>query len=279
MKIFVVSGFSKGELGGNLAGVCLTGELVSREKKQAIAQKLGYSETVFVSASMVDDALFKLEYYTPNEEVSLCGHATIAAFCVMNKIGILKKESFKIETKAGVLDIVLEKETVFMQQNLPAFYETLSSNVFAKCFEGYLTHDDYPIQIVSTGLKDVMLPVIDKNTLDNLKPDFSEIIHLSKELDCVGIHAFAISQGEIHVRNFAPLYEINEESATGTSNCALACYLYEHNILKQNDYVMNQGEGLGQPSQIKVNLETSEGMITKVTVGGTGYVVKELWID
>ena len=69
-------------------------------------------------------------------------------------------------------------------------------------------------------------------------------------------------------RNFAPLYGIDEESATGTSNCALACYLYRY-VSKQDQYIFEQGHNLNSISRIYVNLDTEDNTITGVWVEDT----------
>ena len=63
MKIYVVSAFSMNGSGGNKAGVLLDEFIPDSSKKIALAASLGYSETVFLSASNKAD--FKLEYFTP----------------------------------------------------------------------------------------------------------------------------------------------------------------------------------------------------------------------
>src|SRR5574341_61568 len=84
----------------------------------------------------------------------------------------------------------------------------------------------------------------------------------------------------INCRNFAPLYDIDEESATGTSNCALACYLFKH-VEQRDQYVFEQGHCLGSLSRIIVNLSSQDDTITSVSVGGEGYFIekKSLLID
>ena len=72
-------------------------------------------------------------------------------------------------------------------------------------------------------------------------------------------------------RNFAPLYGIDEESATGTSNCALACYLYQYG-LRQSRYVFEQGHNLNSISRIYVHVEGDSHAVSGVRVGGYGYV-------
>lgn len=75
--------------GGNKAGVVLDEFIPNSNVKIALAARLGYSETVFLSDSAKAD--FKYEYFTPKGEVPLCGHATIASFIVLRDLGRLKK--------------------------------------------------------------------------------------------------------------------------------------------------------------------------------------------
>jgi PhzF family phenazine biosynthesis protein len=105
-----------------------------------------------------------------------------------------------------------------------------------------------------------------------MRPNFEQISSISRKFDTIGIHAFALDNGKIICRNFAPLYDIPEESATGTANCALACYLYHHNIIRRKEFEFEQGYSLNSPSQITVLLETQNDDINNVIVGGTGYI-------
>ena len=86
------------------------------------------------------------------------------------------------------------------------------------------------------------------------------------------MHLYTFNDDRIICRNFAPLYDINEEAATGTSNGALACYLHEQHNLQKEVYVFEQGYSLQSPSEILVKLATnSKNEIEKVYVGGKGY--------
>lgn len=239
----------------------------------AIAKDLGYSETAFLIKSNVAD--FKIRYFTPTEEVPLCGHATIATFSLLHSLGKLDKDAYTIETIAGTLNIRIEKDgMIFMEQNHPTYFETLKPEIFAECFENRFIDTALPIQIVSTGLKDVMLPVISKDHLEKLNPQFINMANLCRKLDVVGIHAFALTNNADTTaicRNFAPLYGIDEESATGTSNCALACYLFKH-YKQQSQYVFEQGFNLGSASRFIVNIAQHDSTIDTVSVGGYGYL-------
>ena len=278
LRVYVTSAFSKDGKGGNKAGVVLDGAGLSRQQKLAIAAQLGYSETAYILPC--DNADFQLQYFTPTDEVDLCGHATIASFTTLRLLGKLNKDNYTIKTKAGVLSIKIEPEgLIFMEQNRPEYGRILPKDLFKNCFSA--EYFQLPIQIVSTGLKDIIFPLASKEQLDALKPDFEQMSLLSRELGVVGVHAFAVSEEmgtDAVCRNFAPLYGIDEESATGTANCALACYLYEH-LEKKTEYVFEQGQGMGQPSLIVVKLNCGDNGIESVYVGGRGYLVDEMELD
>ena len=285
VEVYVVSAFSKGNAGGNKAGIVLDRPDLEKSQKIAIAKTLGYSETAFVTQSKQAD--FCLEYFTPTEEVPLCGHATIATFSLLNKLGKLDKSEYTIDTKSGVLKIQIAPDgLIFMAQNPPKFYEQLQPELFAGCFDTAYINEILPIEVVSTGLKDIMLPIKTNQDLMQLVPNFQAIADLSKKQAVVGLHAFTLDIQEnsddsvINCRNFAPLYDIDEESATGTSNCALACYLFKH-VEQRDQYVFEQGHCLGSLSRIIVNLSSQDDTITSVSVGGKGYFIekKSLLID
>lgn len=274
VDVYVAAAFSKDDKGGNKAGVVLGRSELTSVQKAAIAKEMGYSETAFVLDS--DKADFKLQYFTPTEEVPLCGHATIAAFSTLKLLNMLDKPDCTIETEAGILNIHIKDDgLILMEQNRPAYLEVLDSDIFTGCIERNFIDHRFPIQIVSTGLNDVMLPINSVEHLEQLSPDFEMIANMSKEKKVVGVHAFTmIKESDVTAicRNFAPLYGIDEESATGTANCALACYLFKY-YKQQSQYVFEQGHNMGDISRIVVNLSYHENVIDSVFVGGYGYLL------
>lgn len=274
VDVYVAVAFSKDAKGGNKAGVVLGRSELTSVQKAAIAKEMGYSETAFVLDS--DKADFKLQYFTPTEEVPLCGHATIAAFSTLKLLNMLDKPDCTIETEAGILNIHIKDDgLILMEQNRPAYLEVLDSDIFTGCIERNFIDHRFPIQIVSTGLNDVMLPVDSVEHLEQLSPDFEMIANMSKEKEVVGVHAFTIikeSDVTAICRNFAPLYGIDEESATGTANCALACYLFKY-YKQQPQYIFEQGHNMGEISRIVVNLSYHGDVIDSVFVGGYGYLL------
>lgn len=283
-EVISVNSFAKTDEGGNLAGVVLNSDNLKEEEMQAIAKEVGYSETAFISKSEVAD--FKVQFFTPSNEVELCGHATIASFYVLFKKGVIKKGTYTQETKAGILSVTVNEDaSILMEQSVPKFLGEVPKKEIAASL-GILENDivdSLPIELVSTGLPDLIVPVKSLEILNNLKPNFEEITNLSKKYECVGYHVFTtetLYNNTAHTRNFSPLFEINEESATGTANGALASYLFKNNAVKDvTNLTFEQGYCMNSPSEIKASLIIENNSIKSVLVGGTAMNLKVLNIE
>jgi PhzF family phenazine biosynthesis protein len=183
---------------------------------------------------------------------------------------MLDRDSYSFEAKAGLLSVYMDDGAVFMEQNRAQYFEILEKSALEACFDTDCFSERYPIQIVSTGLRDILLPMKDEAALNAAKPNFDAISEISRSRDAVGIHAFTLCGERILCRNFAPLYGIPEESATGTANCALASYLHKHGITRRSEYRMEQGLSMNAPSEITVRITEDGGEISKIFVGGKG---------
>ncbi|NLX61402.1 MAG: PhzF family phenazine biosynthesis protein [Tissierellia bacterium] len=291
ITIYQVDAFTQVPFGGNPAGVVPDARGISDEYMQKIAKEMNLSETAFVIP--IDNKNYKVRFFTPVEEVDLCGHATIATFYTLASKGYLTSlekgiERVYQETKAGRLqvDIFFENNRVtkvMMEQAKPKdLGEVLDIESLLKCFN--LNREDIGIEneyvvpkIVSTGLADIMLPVNRKEKLYNLKFDTNRLIEISKKLNVVGVHAFYLPKYNsdiVYTRNFAPLVGINEEAATGTSNGALIYFLKKHGYLKGNELISIQGESMNRPSRINCFIEEKDGSY-RVKVGGEARIIME----
>lgn len=274
--VYTLDVFAETINGGNPAGVVLNADSLSAEEMQKIAKEVGFSETAFVKIS--DNANYKVTFFTPKKEVDLCGHATVAVFYLLKNKGIIHRGEYTQETKAGILKIeCIDNDIIYMNQCKPKFYEILDKKEVAETLN--IDEDDimdnFPIQIISTGLKDVFIPIKSLEKLRRIKPDFNKISHISKKYDVIGYHLFTLEtkyNSIAHCRNFAPLYDIPEEAATGTSSGALSCYLYKYKAIMEKDInkiVFEQGYFIGRPSKIIAKLVIRKKEIVDVKVGGT----------
>lgn len=275
VKAYTINSFAKSIDGGNPAGVVLNADDFSENNMKKIAGILGLSETAFVMKS--DCADFKVRFFTPNKEVNLCGHATIGTFYTMSKEGYLKPGKFTQETKAGILNVEVKKDlSIMMNQTLPSFYEIINKEEIADSLNITIVEmdEELPTQIVSTGLRDIIIPIRNIDVLNSINPDFKKVAKMSRKYNSIGYHIFTLESlynSNASCRNFAPLYNIPEESATGTSNGALGCYLFKYGKVNHHNaknIVFEQGYTMKKPSEILVSLNTEENEIFEVKVGG-----------
>ncbi len=187
-------------------------------------------------------------------------------------------------TTAGNIKIFREGETFYMEQPLPIFGKIIESSLLTESLNTeseILRFSSLQPQIVTTGLPDLIIPVSTEQNLDKIAPDFSKISQFSETEKIVGYHLFAISKAHnitASCRNFAPLYGINEESATGTASGALACFLFQNGI-KSDKYIFEQGKKMGKLSHIFVRIGSAHQRVTSVLVGGKATIAETLKIS
>jgi len=272
LKYFIVDAFTDTPFGGNTAGVVLLegNDFPDEGLMQAIAAELRYSETAFVRHD--GDNRYTVRYFTPKGEVDLCGHATIATFSLLHRLG-LADGPCSLRALAGELE-VMAGQHVMMQMAAPHIIATIEDT---KEIYNALGIRDYrpvlPVQVVSTGLPDLMIQVPTVEALNALQPDMEAIAELTRQHEALSFHVFAFGDDghTVHVRDFAPACGVSEESATGTANAALTHYLATHGIIATGDHRFLQGEAMGRPSVVETQLD-ADGTIR---VGGSAAIVAE----
>ncbi len=270
MKVYVMDSFSDRIFGGNQAGVVLADKALEPAVMQQVAAELKHSETAFVWQTEEGN---RLRYFTPAGEVDLCGHATVAVFALLRRLGRIEDGTHKALTRAGALEIEVSGETVWMDMAPPKTLGILPEESWEELYGAYgLTLEDRPAdlppEIVSTGLADIMMPVRDHETLLRAVQDERTVTELSRRFDVTGVHMFCLGEEAVYCSNFAPLYDIPEECATGTSNGALTYYLYERSLVEpERENLFLQGEHMERPSRILSRLTVQDGAV-RVRIGG-----------
>jgi len=285
VKIYTMDSFAKTSDGGNPAAIVLDADQLSEIEMKNLASEIGFSETAFIMRS--DKADIKVRFFTPTEEVDLCGHATIGCFYLMAEKGFLRPGMYTQETRVGVLSVeITEDNLIYMDQNIPEFFEVIDKAEIAMSLGisvSDLTGDLQP-QIVSTGMRDIMVPIKDLKTLQAITPKMDLVSEVSSKYNVIGYHLFSLETlgGTAHCRNLAPLYGIPEESACGTANGALSSYLYHHkkiSDIEASRIVMEQGYTMGKPSEILASIDTYNNFIQRVRVGGKAKNIRELELE
>ena len=291
VPVQIVNAFVKNNQGGNPAGVVLDADQYSDAEKLLIAQKVGLSETAFVSRS--ETCGIKLDFFTPTKRIAHCGHATIATFSYLADIGRFGDGATSKETVDGPRKIILENGMAYMEQLAPTYtpatdWADQGVTLCDVLKSLAITSDDLderarPV-LVNTGNNFIVIAVKDQAALANITPDQDTINAISEKLDLIGYYIFTTDTGDADIdattRMFAPRYGIAEEAATGMAAGPLACVLHDLLDMKKDTFLIAQGEFMTEPSpsQIKVTLDLKDDRITGLLAGGQGKVMKNLEI-
>lgn len=283
--LFQVQAFTKDGAGGNAAGVVCEASGLSEAAMLSIAAQAGFSETAFVCASDLAD--HRVRFFTPTREVNLCGHATIATYHLLLERKLIEPGSYSMDTLAGLQRVeVGEDGLVSMTQNPPAYGEVLEPGAVAPVLgieaADLMDAEKMPIQIASTGLHKIFVPMNSLEALRRVTPDLPGIDALSRSVGAIGTYVFSMETcagGTAHCRNFAPVVGIQEDSATGTSAAALSCLLHRYGLVSDEaaaaGLVFEQGYAICEPSEIVVRLGLSNDAISEVWVAGRAETVAD----
>ncbi|ABR50856.1 phenazine biosynthesis protein PhzF family [Alkaliphilus metalliredigens QYMF] len=294
--VYQADAFTNKRFGGNPAAVVPNAKGLEEITMQQIAKEMNLSETAFVFPMDERGDQYEVRFFTPQKEVALCGHATVATFHVLYEKGYIKRQSrptiLKQRTKAGLLKVYLDVsqgklQKVMMEQALPEiinheFNQVELCNILGiKVADMGINEIKVKPQIISTGLRDIIVPIKSLEVLKKMKIDMEKLSQYSKKVGVVGLHAFTLEtmdkRNTAHCRNFAPAVGINEESATGTANGALAVFLAANEIIsikEEKNLIFEQGYFMDRPSTIHCTIKRDQDNYS-VNVGGQAVIVLE----
>ena len=218
MKIFVCDAFSSKIFKGNQAGVVILDKKENYPNEiliKNIAAELKHSETAFVKK--IDNKKFKIKYFTPTEEVELCGHATISVFSALRELKLISTGKYIAETLAGNLEIIVDKDFIWMDMASPKIEYIFNLDEVKKIYSAFnLDVSQAPKnlipKIVNTGLSDIIIPIKNKEILDSFIMNKEKVKELSKKYKVVGAHLFTFDKDKkvtAFCRNIAPLVGID----------------------------------------------------------------------
>ena len=289
-RTLLVDAFTDEPLSGNPAGVVPDAGDLTETQMQAVARELGASETAFVRPS--DETLHRVRYFTPTQEVDLCGHATVAAFSLLASEGVVPAGSHEVATNVGTVDVEIETgdgdgdgdegtPTVWLagrEQSVDLVDLDYSRVGEALGIDPAALEDvgaDLAPAVASTGLPWLCLPVNFLEHLGGATPQDDLVEALADEHDAAGVYAFTFdtldADSTLHARAFAPGIGVREDPVTGTAAGACAAYLrhveaYDDDTA-YDDLRFEQGHYVDRPGLVRARL-SPDG----VAVGGTATV-------
>lgn len=241
VPIFTVDAFTDRPFAGNPAGVCLLRDWKPESWLQAVAQEMNLSETAFLVPATNG---FHLRWFTPQVEVDLCGHATLASAHVLWEDGVTPSDrELNFTTKSGVLRA--NKVASGIELDFPS-----KPQQAAPAPAGLL--EALGVEAVHVGRNqfDYLVELASEAEVRDLKPDFSRL----RAVEARGVIVTCISHDprfDFFSRFFAPAVGIDEDPVTGSAHCCLAPYW--HKKLGKKEMVGFQASRRGGVVRVRVS--------------------------
>ena len=235
---------------GNPVAVVIGGEDLDSEEMQRIARWTNLSETTFLLKPKSTGADYRLRIFTPRQELPFAGHPTIgSAHAAIESGFVRKKGKLKQECGAGILDLTVEEDTIFVRGPQPRIADVRRKLPFANKL---LRIDVGPVWIVGE--------IADAEALAALQPDLEALSAFTIDHEATGVTVFAASgdkESAIHVRSFAPAHGVAEDPVCGSGNICVAAYLKQTNAVERfgERYVARQGMQVGRDGRVLVRLD------------------------
>ncbi|RKE18260.1 PhzF family phenazine biosynthesis protein [Streptomyces sp. TLI_171] len=253
--------FTTDPAGGNPAGVVLDAAGLTDGQQLDVAARLGYSETAFLTAVPGAERNWTVRYFSPLAEVPFCGHATIAAAVALGERHGAGELLF--ETKAGPVPVEVTAVADGFSATLtsvPSSVEDAAPQDVAEALAllGWRPEDldgRFPPRIGYAGARHLVLAAGTRERLAALDYDFDGLAALMRRLDLTTVQLVWEEDGAtFHVRDPFPVGGIVEDPATGAAAAAFGAYLRRLRGLGTARLTLHQGEDLGRPGVLTVDL-------------------------
>lgn len=268
-----IAAFTTQPGGGNPAGVWIDEDLPSPDTMQAIAAAVGYSETVFIAPSAGPRR--QARYYSPLAEVPFCGHATIAAGVLLGQRG--EQGRLLLDTRVGEISLHIALDAgsdthspvasltsvATAQRPLPP--DLLGETLALLDWRSDELDPDLPPILAYAGAWHLVLAVRERARLSALSYPFDALkaLMLKHELTTLQL-VWRESATCFHARNPFPVGGIVEDPATGAAAAAFAGWLRDAGLMAAPFALrIHQGEDMGRPSLIEVEVPVSGGIVVR----------------
>jgi trans-2,3-dihydro-3-hydroxyanthranilate isomerase len=292
-----VDAFTKHPFAGNPAGVVVDAKGLTETEMQMLAREKNLPETAFILPPTAKGADVQIRWFSPTDEVDLCGHATIASFHALAEEGMEGMSTqgqhyFRLQTKRGILSIRVEKNfqgiTVEFELPLPLFRR--KDKVPKAIMQALgLSAGDLHTKLPVVRERDLYIPLKNLSRLQVLKPDFGSLKEASKKEKLLGVCLFTLQTVEktsaVHSRFFAPAVGVNEDPVTGSANGPLGVYLAEFVVPKglkvasrdlpdgRIEFIGEQGFILNRPGHVKIRVQADGAEVKGVSIAGEAVTI------
>ncbi len=287
--------FTSRPFGGNQLAVFTDAATLSASEMQELAHEMNFSESTFVMAAESAHAARRVRIFTPRRELPMAGHPTVGTTWVLASRGEIALESANVDATLqlgiGPVTVTIEStggkpDFVWMAHREPEFgVERHDRGLIAEALgiTAADIRDDLPVQIVSTGVPFIFVPLRTLDALARCVSSGAALAALFKSGEQpLPIYMFVANEsGEFAARSrmFAPHTDaIPEDPATGSAAAPLGAYAATYGLIKpqpSHSFLIQQGVEMGRPSEIRVEVARKSSGAFAIRIGGRCAIVGE----
>lgn len=207
---------------GNPAAVCILKDKLEDSTMKLIAAEMNLSETAFVLPIDEKSNRYSLRWFTPEVEVSLCGHGTIGTAKVLYEVLNIDSDIITFETKSG--DLIAKRYSDGIGIDMPL--DIPEDIIIPKELIDAIGIKEYEDVKIGKKTRKLIIRVNAEDKILNLKPDFNKMksIEFNDDIKGVAITTDNTDDYDFISRYFNPWAGINEDPVTGSVHTVLVNY-------------------------------------------------------
>lgn len=294
MRYIHVDVFTDTPFEGNQLAVFPDPKALDTPLMQAIAREMNFSESTFIFPPDRGGDV-KMRIFTPGAELPMAGHPTIGSTFALAAEGVITpgRTDFVFELGVGPTPVSLEWKNgalsfAWMTQQLPKFGGTIRDRKSLAHAIGLAEPDladGLPAQVISCGVPFLFVPLSSRKAIDAISIDRKTLARCCSDSGIEELPTFFFTtegkqeQGAaqtVYSRMLAASFGISEDPATGGASGPLGCYLLQHKLVTAEaarNILSLQGVLMKRPSRIHISIDSHNGGITRVRVGGQSVLV------
>ena len=275
--LYRYSAFSAVPTGGNPAGIWIGDSLPPDAEMQRIAAEVAYPETIFLAPA--DGLARTVRYFSPAKEMDFCGHATVATGVLFGRLQ--GAGDYRFTTNVGVVPVSVRERDGRWEAALTSVmprHEKPSAQLLRAALAALEWREDeldpaIPPARIFAGNWHLLIAARTAGRLAELDYDFDRLKELMLADGLATLQLVWREKPDLfHARDPFPVGGVVEDPATGSGAAALGGYLRDAGLLEAPArIVVLQGETMGRPSRLEVEIPATGGII----VSGTAVPVED----
>lgn len=284
LPFYHIDVFTRVPFQGNPASVLVGAAAFEERQMQAIAREIGLPGNGFVWPVAGEPRTVHVRFFTPQQEVRLSGHTSLAcAHALFSSVPSGETPALlTFRTRLAQLTVERQGELLWLMLPLPSLRDypgALRDIAAVLHLSVEAVRSDLPLQLSPEN--DLLIPLADDIEIGQVVPDVQAMAALGQRAGIRGFCLFSTRTrdpaSQVQSRFFAPHYGVPEDPATGSVHGPLALYLWQYGLVQPQGNVVvlvgEQGEALGRPSRVRVEVALAGNTPRHVRVGGEAVTV------